>query len=99
MVFARGLKHDSSAFSDVSDALISKTITKTDSSLQIINFDEALEMGLDVVKDRMKGKVVGVKSRWPKLNKKLGGIMFWQLPSDAPHDGLLNAIHVKAKEE
>ena len=32
------------------------------------------------------------KARYVK-NRKLGGMMFWQLPHDTDNDGLLNAIH------
>lgn len=35
---------------------------------------------------------VKLKTQYAK-DKKLGGIMFWQLPSDAPQNGLLDAIY------
>jgi replicative DNA helicase len=62
-----------STSSEVSNNLINKAVARNDTDMNIINFQDALSKGLEVVSSRMKGEIVGVRSRWPKLNRKLGG--------------------------
>jgi replicative DNA helicase len=44
--------------------------------VELINFNEAIANSLKLVSQRRSGEIVGVKSRWPKLNRNLGGS--WQ---------------------